>query len=92
MVVGKRQNRISRNGSGLFLCGNIKAAALQQKITALIYESLRTGSLYGTAKEILRLRGMDIGDVRAPFLSLGENEKRMAANILEKIQEIASQF
>lgn len=65
-----------------------KAAALQQEITSLIYEMLKTGSLYAAAKEVLRLRGVEIGDVRAPFLSLGETEKTVVRKVYEQIQKL----
>ena len=69
-----------------------KAAELQKQITALIYETVKTGSLYAAAKEILRLRGIDIGDVRAPFLSLGEAEKASVRKIYEDIQRLGELY
>ena len=77
----------------LIRAGNIeKAAALQREITRLIYEILKTGSLYAAAKEVLRLRGVEIGDVRAPFLSLGEAEKTMVRKVYEQICRVSEQF
>ncbi len=69
-----------------------KASALQKEITRLIYAMLKTGSLYAAAKEILRLRGIEIGDVRAPFLSLGDQQKAMVAEIYREIQAVQSRF
>ena len=69
-----------------------KATALQQEITSLIYEILKTGSLYAAAKEVLRLRGIEIGDVRAPFLSLGDQEKAIVREVYEKIQQAAEKY
>lgn len=69
-----------------------KAAALQQEITRLIYEILKTGSLYAAAKEILRLRGLEIGDVRAPFLSLDEKGKAIAGQVHETLQAANARF
>ncbi len=69
-----------------------KAAALQQELTALIYQLIGTGSLYGCAKEILRLRGIEIGDVRAPFLSLDEAGKRTAKAAYEKLMKLAEEY
>lgn len=69
-----------------------KAVALQQEITSLIYEILQTGSLYAAAKEVLRLRGVEIGDVRAPFLSLGDQEKAIVREVYEKIQQVAEKY
>jgi len=40
------------------------------------------------AKEVLRLRGVEIGDVRAPFLSLGETEKTVVRKVYEQIQKL----
>lgn len=77
----------------LIRAGNIeKATALQREITRLIYEILKTGSLYAAAKEVLRLRGMEIGDVRAPFLSLGEAEKTLVRKVYEQICQVSEQF
>jgi len=69
-----------------------EAAALQQEITNLIYTVLNTGSLYAAAKEILRLRGIEVGDVRAPFLSLGEAEKAVVRKVYEQIQRISESY
>ena len=85
---------------GLFLkleelirAGSIeKATALQREITRLIYEILKTGSLYAAAKEVLRLRGVEIGDVRAPFLSLDEAEKTLVRKVYEQICQVLEQF
>lgn len=69
-----------------------QAKQLQEKITALIYETLGTGSLYAAAKEILRLRGLECGTVRAPFLELDEAGKAAAARVYEKIEDLRSQL
>ncbi len=69
-----------------------KAAALQQEITALIYDTIKTGSLYAAAKEILKLRGVNIGTVRAPFLPLNENGKAMAKDLYEKIMDTMERY
>lgn len=69
-----------------------KAADLQQKITGLIYEILKTGSLYAAAKEILRLRGLEIGGVRAPFLPLDAEGKNIVCRVYEQIQELSRRY
>lgn len=69
-----------------------KAAALQREITRLIYDILKTGSLYAAAKEVLRLRGMEIGDVRAPFLSLGDTEKAIVRKVYEDIRTVMADY
>lgn len=65
-----------------------KASALQHEITRLIYQMLGTGSLYAGAKEVLRLRGIEIGDVRAPFLSLDDAGKEKARKVYEALQRL----
>ncbi len=77
----------------LIVAGNIeKASALQQEITGLIYATLKTGSLYAAAKEILKLRGVEIGTVRAPFLPLNEEGKAIAKDLYEKIEAVRRQY
>ena len=73
-------------------CEIDKAAALQQEITGLIYRMLETGSLYAGAKEVLRLRGIEIGDVRAPFLSLDAAGKIKVAEIYKELQLLNKEF
>lgn len=69
-----------------------KASALQKEISALIYETLKAGSLYAAAKEILRLRGIECGDVRSPFLSLDENGKAIAKQVYEGMQAVMARY
>ena len=69
-----------------------KAAALQKEISSLIYETVKTGSLYAAAKEILRLRGLEAGDVRAPFLSLDESGKAIAGRVYKGIQDVMARY
>lgn len=69
-----------------------KASALQQEITRLIYQMLGTGSLYAGAKEVLRLRGIEIGDVRAPFLPLNEAGKAIAAEVFAELQRLNTEY
>ena len=69
-----------------------KACALQQEITRLIYQMLGTGSLYAGAKEVLRLRGIEIGDVRAPFLPLNEAGKAIAAKVFAELQRLNTEY
>ena len=70
----------------------VAASALQKEITGLIYDTVKTGSLYAAAKEILRLRGLEAGDVRAPFLSLDENGKAIARRVYEGIQDVMARY
>ena len=69
-----------------------KASALQHEITRLIYQMLGTGSLYAGAKEVLRLRGIEIGDVRAPFLPLNEAGKAIAAEVFAELQRLNTEY
>ena len=69
-----------------------KASALQHEITRLIYQMLSTGSLYAGAKEVLRLRGIEIGDVRAPFLPLNEAGKAIAAEVFAELQRLNTEY
>lgn len=69
-----------------------KAYALQQEITRLIYKMVTTGSLYAGAKEVLRLRGVEIGDVRAPFLPLNEAGKAIAAEVFAELQRLNTEY
>ncbi len=69
-----------------------KASALQHEITRLIYQMLGTGSLYAGAKEVLRLRGIEIGDVRAPFLPLNEAGKSIAAEVFAELQWLNTEY
>lgn len=69
-----------------------KAYALQKQLYALIDYTFRTKSLYAAAKEVLRLRGLDIGSVRSPFLSLSDDELNIVQRLYEKIQEVNDNF
>lgn len=68
------------------------AAALQKEITGLIYDILKTGSLYAAAKEVLRLRGLEIGGVRAPFLPLDDSGKAIVRTVYEGIQAVMDRY
>lgn len=69
-----------------------KAAALQKEITAVIYETIKLGSLYAAAKDVLKLRGLELGGVRAPFLNLKEEDAAAVRVIYEKIQSLMSRW
>ncbi len=54
--------------------GNIeKAKKLQNTITNLIYRLCSFPSMYGAAKTIIKMRGVDIGNPRLPFLPVSED-------------------
>jgi N-acetylneuraminate lyase len=65
-----------------YICENKidEAKALQQDITAIIYETVgaSVGSLYSASKAILKMRGYPCGDVRAPFVSVPDFDKNPA--------------
>ncbi len=68
-----------------------KASELQRITTSIIIELLSYGGLFAVCKEILRLRGMDIGTPRLPLAQLKpeqvENVKKLNDKINRTIQE-----
>lgn len=69
-----------------------KAAELQKEITAVIYETIKLGSLYAAAKDLLRLRGLELGGVRAPFLNLKPEDEPAVRAIHDRIQQLMSRW
>ncbi len=69
-----------------------KAAAMQKEITSIIYDTLKIGSLYAAAKGVLQLRGLELGGVRAPFLSLKPGDEAAVRDIHEKIQALLARW
>lgn len=69
-----------------------KASALQKEITQLIYFTFGANSLYAAAKGVLKLRGLECGSVRAPFLPLRESDDVIIQQLHEKIQDTASRY
>ena len=69
-----------------------KAAQMQKEITAIIYETLKIGSLYAAAKGVLQLRGQELGGVRAPFLNLQPEHMPAVQAIHEKIQALLARW
>ena len=70
----------------------LRAKALQQDITAIIYDTFRASSLYAAAKGILALRGLECGSVRAPFLPLVEKDEPIIRELYDKIQATAARY
>ena len=63
-----------------------KAKALQYKINDVIFDLLSCASLYGAAKQVIKLRfGVDAGQPRSPFLEVECDNKVKA--IAEKIEK-----
>ena len=69
-----------------------RASVLQKEITGLIYDTLATSSLYAAAKAVLKLRGVECGGVRAPFLPLEEKDEATVCRLYEKIQDVMSRY
>lgn len=77
----------------LIVLGRIdEATALQQSITALIYETFRASSLYAAAKGVLALRGLECGGVRAPFLNLTDADEPIIRELCEHIEQTRARF
>ncbi len=69
-----------------------KAAALQQEITGLIYFTFKASSLYAAAKGILKMRGVDVGSVRAPFIPLCEADGPIMQELYDKIMDTMKRY
>lgn len=70
-----------------------KAQELQNDINEIIKDLLSTGSLYGAAKYILSLRGIETGDPRSPFLPIkGVELEDKVKSIEEKIQDANAKY
>lgn len=69
-----------------------RACALQKEITGIIYDTLKASSLYAAAKGILKLRGIPVGSVRAPFLPLAAKDEEIVQSIYEKTWEVMGRY
>ena len=69
-----------------------KSAALQKEITNLITETKHASSLYAAAKGVLRLRGIECGSVRAPFIPLCDADKEIIENLYSHIKDAMRRF
>lgn len=68
-----------------------KARALQYKINDVIFDLLSCASLYGAAKQVIKLRfGVDAGQPRSPFLEVecDDKVKAIAAKIEKYVGEL----
>ncbi len=68
------------------------ASALQKEITALIYYTFQAASLYAAAKGVLKLRGINVGSVRAPFVPLRPDDDQIVRSLYERILETAARY
>lgn len=76
-----------------FSKGNIeKAQEVQFAINEIIGELLSFPSLYGAAKEIVKLRGIDIGTTRLPLEPVGEEDMPRVKALYEKIMNAIERF
>jgi N-acetylneuraminate lyase len=70
-----------------FLKGEIqKAQAIQHDLNAFI-ESLVSTGIFSSAKYCMTLQGIDVGPCRKPFEVLGEREKVLVGQALEKMHK-----
>lgn len=69
-----------------------KASQLQQITTELILELLAAGGMFGAAKYMLKLRGMDIGTPRLPLPQLTEENKRQVEKLEKKITAVIKEW
>ncbi len=71
-----------------FAQGLVKEAQKWQiLINEIIVELLSFNSLYGAAKEVLKLRGFDIGTVRAPMLPIAASDMPRIRALYEKVMK-----
>ena len=78
----------------LYEAGDMKtAAALQRRVCHIISVMCSAhGNLYALMKEILRMRGIDIGGVRKPLPAIIESDKTIAADAAKQIDEAIAEF
>lgn len=77
----------------LIRAGDIdKAYRLQKEITGVVLYALKAASMRAAAKGVLRLRGIETGDVRAPLLPLRPTDGAIIETVWERIQDIDSRY
>lgn len=78
----------------LFVDGKIEEARrIQAEITRIILNMLKAkGNLYAVMKAILRLQGVDIGDVRAPLPSLMQQDQAIVQDCAAQIAKAIVQY
>lgn len=76
-----------------FSTGNIeKAKEVQFAINDIIGELLSFPSLYGVAKEIVKLRGVDIGTTRLPLEPVDESEMPRVKALYERVINVIEKY
>lgn len=68
------------------------ASEIQKETTTLIFEILSSGGLFAVCKEILRLRGMDIGKPRLPIPPLKDEDYPKVAELEKKITATINKY
>lgn len=68
------------------------ASLLQRETTSLILELLSIGSMFAVNKEILRLRGLDLGLPRRPLPSLDDKQKDKVKVFEKKIDKVIAKW
>lgn len=69
-----------------------KAKEVQFAINEIIGDLLSFPSLYGAAKEILKLRGIDIGTTRLPLEPVSEEDMPRVEKLYEKLMNTIERF
>ena len=76
-----------------FSTGNIeKAKEVQFAVNDIIGELLSFPSLYGVAKEIVKLRGVDIGTTRLPLEPVDESEMPRVKALYERVINVIEKY
>ncbi|SFB87550.1 N-acetylneuraminate lyase [Brevinema andersonii] len=78
----------------LFISGNlVEAQKLQMAINEIIFELCGfSGHMYSVIKAILKLKGINIGTVRAPLMSVNISDLDKIQKLSEKIEYTVSKF
>ncbi|MCR5042347.1 MAG: dihydrodipicolinate synthase family protein [Clostridia bacterium] len=72
---------------------NEEAAALQRKLTGIIYGMTGAhGHMLSMAKEMLRLRGLELGTARLPLAPLSAEDRLIARRLNEKIDMLRGEI
>ena len=77
-----------------FVCAGdfFNASQLQREVTSLIIELLSLGSMLAVNKEILRIRGLDLGEARKPLPPLNAEQKKNVALFEKKINKAIAKW
>ena len=71
----------------------VKARKLQDEVNEVIKGLLSGPSLYAVCKYILKLRGVETGEVRGPMLPISKPEHvELAERLNKRIQELIEEY